>query len=521
MKERRTIRSASRGKLLRSVCVALCCLLTMTGCTGRQQGEQKQVLTLPPARSSYEAPRTDRPIGGDRLYALYLPGNNGLSLAAQHVSLGPGTSQEIAEALVQNLLNHEGMQVLGADTRLSLFGDHPVELSGGVCTVNLGSSALQLSYRNFYTVALALAATLCELDNISSVNVLVADQSVGLDVAGGLAMGGIMAHPGESLPVLWEQMEAKRTPVGWDMSQTPLNSLVTLYFPLEDGNGVLCETRNITFEGQTPQQLASGILKELSNGSLRLTGVPVMPDLAALMLHEPLTSELADGGRLVTLSFREDAPAFLQQEGIDLSCLMAAMVLSLTTFIPGTAAVSIRVGEQPVTQLTSEQFGQVSALGGLMRRSTAEIFLRGLTTVYFEKDGLLVSCEKTVNREEADSPRAQLAALIEGPDGQDLLRGILATLPETVSEGDILGIAEAGGTLLVNLSENFRAEIQAQGPEREMLLCYSMVNTLCGNTGLRRVCFFFEDEQVEQIAGEIYWAGEFDWNTGLVEPSFG
>ena len=153
--------------------------------------------------------------------------------------------------------------------------------------------------------------------------------------------------------------------------------------------------------------------------------------------------------------------------------------------------------------------------------STAEIFLRGLTTVYFEKDGLLVSCEKTVNREEADSPRAQLAALIEGPDGQDLLRGILATLPETVSEGDILGIAEAGGTLLVNLSESFRAEIQAQGPEREMLLCYSMVNTLCGNTGLRRVCFFFEDEQVEQIAGEIFWAGEFDWNTGLVEPSFG
>ena len=274
-----------RSRVFRLGCAALGCLLVLTGCSGDATRETAPVQTLPPARSVWQAPEGDVPIGTERLYALYLPGNNGLRLTAQHVSIGPGSKHDTAESLVRALLSfetNEQAQALGAGTRLSLFGDHPVELSGGVCTVNLGSSALQLSYRSFYTVALSLAATLCELDGVESVNVLVADQSVGLDVAGGLAMGSITGRPGENLPVLWEQMEAKRTPLGGDMRQTPLNSAVTLYFPLAEGNGVLCETRNISFEGQTPQQLASGILREMSNGSLRLTQVPVMPDLSRI-----------------------------------------------------------------------------------------------------------------------------------------------------------------------------------------------------------------------------------------------
>ena len=48
-----------------------------------------------------------------------------------------------------------------------------------------------------------------------------------------------------------------------------------------------------------------------------------------------------------------------------------------------------------------------------------------------------------------------------------------------------------------------------------------MVNTLCRNTGLKRVCFFFEGKQVETIAGSIYWAGEFLYNTGLAEKGLG
>ena len=90
-------------------------------------------------------------------------------------------------------------------------------------------------------------------------------------------------------------------------------------------------------------------------------------------------------------------------------------------------------------------------------------------------------------------------------------------MPENVREDDILGIAEVNDVLLINLSESFRSEIQAAGAEKERLICYSIVNTLCENTGKRKVCFFFEGEQVETIAGEIYWAGTFLYNPGLNE----
>ena len=73
----------------------------------------------------------------------------------------------------------------------------------------------------------------------------------------------------------------------------------------------------------------------------------------------------------------------------------------------------------------------------------------------------------------------------------------------------------------MNLSEGFRSEIQAMGPEAETLICYSMVNTLCRNTGMKRICFFFESDQVEMIAGTIYWAGEFLYNIGLAEKGLG
>ena len=102
--------------------------------------------------------------------------------------------------------------------------------------------------------------------------------------------------------------------------------------------------------------------------------------------------------------------------------------------------------------------------------------------------------------------------IMEGPDATEQENGIKATLPEGIREDDILGISAEGDTLLVNLSENFREAIRENGAENETLLCYSMVNTLCLNTGLRRVCFFFEGEQTEWIAGEIYWAGEFLYN---------
>lgn len=504
--------------------LAFCCLAALSGCSGRREEDRLPAPPLPPAEVYYTAPDQDEVISEGGEFKSYFPGRDDLGLVSRSTQLDPANLSDTAEMLVRSMIAYPGdeeTKKLGGNKALDLYGDHPIEVSGGVCTVNLATSALQLSLRDYYKNCLALATTLCEVKEINSVNVLVADQSVGLDITGNLPMGTLTAHPGENLAVLWEQMEAKRTPLGEDLSKTPLSTLATLYFPLSDGRGIACATRLVNFEGQTPQQLAMGLINAVSSVRKSTTGGQGFPELSDLLLHDPVTSELEEGGRLITLSLTEDAEARLTAGGADLACTVAALTYTLTTFIPGIAAICIRIGDKPITELHTDCFATVTALGGLVRRSTVSSFLMGSTTVYFARNGILCECERPIDRQLADSPRAQMCALMEGPDGREQAEDIVATLPGNVREDDILGIRAEGDTLLVNLSEGFRAEIQAMGPEAETLICYSMVNTLCRNTGLKRVCFFFEDDQVETIAGTIYWAGEFLYNIGLAEKGLG
>ena len=516
-----------RGKKLLSLTVALSLITAgLAGCARNPAEDTYEEIPTPGMPVlEWNAPDGDSLTEAEGLWPLYLPAKNGLNLVAQHVPSVPGILRaEKMEAICRELLSYPAnnqVDSLGGETELTLYGTNPVEFSGGVVTVNLGSSALGLSYRAFYTLSLALASTLCEIENVRCVNVLVAGRSVGMDTTGSLAMGSLIAHPGENLPVLWEQLEAKRSPVGKDAADTPLTSYMTLYYPLENGQGISCENRTLTFQGQTPQQMAAAILDNLSHGAMYLTGVPDLPDLAGMLTYAPLASDLADGGRMITLNFREGAEQEWEEAGVDPACMAAAICYSMTTFIPGMAGVAIRIGDRPLTTVNSEIFGAVPVLGGLFRRENFEAFLMGRTTVYFAREGLLTPVEKSVDRELADSPREQLEALIDGPGARERADGMEPTLPELVGEDDILGIAQNGDVLLVNLSESFRAEIQSWGRERETLLCYSMVNTLCENTGARRVCFFFEGEQVEYIAGVIYWAGVFYENSGMCEESFG
>ena len=59
-----------------------------------------------------------------------------------------------------------GNGALRITRELEMNRDTPVEISRGICTVNLSSSALQLSYSDYYKLSAALATTLCELDEI-------------------------------------------------------------------------------------------------------------------------------------------------------------------------------------------------------------------------------------------------------------------------------------------------------------------------------------------------------------------
>lgn len=269
-------------------------VLLLSGCSTTKviRDEGVPTSTLPPVRGE-SVPRGTTGLSYSASIPLSLPSVDGTGLITIYHPLTLDRSVCNARAVVEALIAYpdtDETRSLGGDVVLSLYGRNPVEVSGGVCTINLGASALELSYSEYYTLALSLAATLGQSMGITGVNLLVCDRPAGLDIAGYLPAGTVSAHPGEELGALWELMDARRVPLGQNASQVALSSTVTLYFPMADGTGVMPETRTITFSGQSPAQLASGLLSAMSAGAQSLEGACTMPDIASMLTQLPTTS---------------------------------------------------------------------------------------------------------------------------------------------------------------------------------------------------------------------------------------
>ena len=508
---------SKKASLRKGLCLLTASLLLLGGCSSKVTPTTSAV-TLPPASSQYTTPYGTGDLTYEATVTLYLPSADGQSLLAEYVSLSLDRLSTGIEEVVSTLLAYPAnsrVRSLGGGTALSLYGKNPVELSGGVCTVNLSSSALQLEHEELYTVCLSLAATLAAFRDVSYVNVLVCDQSVGLDVAGYLPVGAVTAHLGEELPTLWELMDARRTPLGESAADTPLSATATLYFPTADGTGIMPETRNITFSGQTPSQLASGLLTALSSGAQYLTEICTMPDITSLLTQEPVTSEQADGSRLITLHFTSDLESRLELIGIEPMCFTAAVVTTLTTFIPSVSSVCIVSGSTMMTSLYSRSLGSLTFHNGNQKRSQYIHLHREQVSVYLAQDGLLVPVTRTVAASDAESLPLYLVLLSEGPTQEEAARGITATVPSGWTEEDVLGMAVDGDTLLLHLTEKCALGI-THSDQDEQLLCYSLVTTLCRAANLKRVRFWFAGDIEQTLAGDLYWGGEFILNPGMI-----
>ena len=483
----------------RLLCLALCVLLT--GCSAKPAASP--VAQLPSAPAGPDAPLGDAGLSQETIVPLYLPSHDGQSLLAFYETMLLPRDQHPAQIVLQALMAHPGnsrVRPLAGDVTLSLYGANPVEISGSVCTVNLSANALALSMQELYTTALAISTTLCELDGIDYVNLLIAGTPVAMDVGGNLPLGLLTSTTTQELPVLWEQMIARRTPVGELPAHTPLTATAALYVPLADGTGVAAEPRRIAFSGQHPQQQVTALLTALSAGADTLTVAADMPDLNSLLLFLPEITELDSGGRRVTLHFTANVKERIAAS-CDPSCMFAAITLTLTSFVPSVQQVCILVGDGALTSLYSPTLGSQLFPGALMNRQHFAHALMALATVYVPQGHQLTARKLSMPYRSASSPRAVLLTL--------------DALPEGLTDADILGLAIKDDTLLVNFSTRY-ADVLRQSPQQQRLAAYAMVNTLCEMLGTRRVRFYFGSETVETLGSNLAWDGEFLCNPALI-----
>lgn len=497
----------------------LCILLALalSGCT-MQQTSTAPAPTLAPAVPAHACPHDDNALSYTAKAQLYLPSPDSQQLKPQTIDFAMSHARPNAHEAVSALLSYPAnaeVRSLGGDTKLTLFGRTPVEVCGGVCTINLASSALALSPREFYTLCLSIASTVGRLDKLNYVNVLIADQAVALDLAGYLPTGSVTAHPGEDLVTLWNAAEVRKTQIGQDPGRVPVTTAATLYFPLADGSGFVPEVRSLTFEGQRPAMLADTLLEALSAGPLDKEGIANMPDLSDLMISTADCSDLPDGSRMITLKFQGNFLEQLSMMGVDPASLMGAITYTLTTFIPSVSAVRMMSDNALISSLYSPAMGTMLFADGLHRRSQYAGLLMEQVSIYMARNNQLARVQRTVPCADAANLRALMSVLCGGPTTAEDRAGYRPVMPAGIDESDLIGIAIEEDTLVLNLHERFGQAIERQTVD-EQLLCYALVNTLCEAKGLRRACFYVASEARETLGGELYWGGEFMVNRSLI-----
>ena len=493
---------------LRNLIALMLCMIMLSGCTPQAVPSLPSVTMLPIAAGP-EAPLGDAGLQYEAIVPLYLPSQDGQSLLTFYETLLLPRDRHPAESILRALLAHPGnsrVRALGGQVSLSLAGANPVEMSGGVCTVNLSASALMLSKQDLYTVALAITATLCELEDIHHVNMLIAGSPIGMDISNHLPLGTLTPQLGQELPVLWEQMLSRRTPVGERAADTPLTATATLYFPLKDGSGIVAEPRRISFAGQHPQQLVTALLEALSSGADVLSGVADMPNLSALQLFAPEITDLESGGRRVTIHLTTDALNRISAAGCDPACLFAAITTTLTTFVPSLQQVCILTGTNALTSLYSHQLGSMLFAGAVQTRQSFTHALMDTAVVYIPDGNTLTTQTLALPYRSATSPRALLLYMASPTVG---------ALPASLTDADLLGLAIEDGTLLVHFSARYAQAIR-ESNMNQRLMAYSMVNTLCQTLGVRRVRFYFGGETIDTLDDQLLWSGEFYYHPSLL-----
>ena len=493
-----------------------CAVFLFSSCSSRLPVTDEQpTVTLPPAEVSYIAPIGDASLEYTDTALLYLPSHDGIGLTKVETTLSFSLVRPKAETIIRALLSHadsRDSRSLGGEVRLSLYGANPVEVSRDVATVNLSASALQLDREQLFIVCQAIANTLTQLDDIQYVNVLVVDKPVGLDIGNTLPMGALRHNTTQDLGAVYDQLLSRRITAG-SSSATPLSSNVTLYFPLQNSTGMVCETHPMSFDNQYVPDMVVAILREMALGPTdRSIGSTELPLLADLLTATPSVIESSKAaGQIIALDFAHNLEDMLDAYGISRRQCTASICYTLSTFFPNISGIALSVNGTPVDELLKTE-NDAPTDAAVHLRSEFSSLVYDFCTLYFaqSQDLSLVPVRRAIPYHQCTNPRTLLCELAKGPQPDDNLSGTVSVMPpDAITDTTILGFSLTGSTLLVNFAPAFQDLGQGLDAEGERRLAYALTNTLCMNGKVKNVCFFQSGIQFDTFTGEIYWSGLF------------
>ncbi len=464
--------------------------------------------------------------------AIYFLNKASDTLTAELRSLAVKQDTNPGEAAVQELLkgpsNEELIGVAPDGVSLDF-----IEFSRDVANVYLLNSGEEIAAKDKFVLELAIANTITDILGATYICVFYNGIQTGIS---GSAFAPQKKQTG-SIEEAWAQAKAKYLPEtlaqtgepqasvspsptdGEDseaqtelLPQEPkLNEITTiLYFVSENGGFILPEARNIIY---TDDKYAESLIEELKKEpqDTSIMKSPLAADLE--LLNKELTE--IDGGYRLMLDFSK-LPTQFDFAGAEDSLLsFAAVIYTITGFIPGIKSVDLYVQGKHITS--------VDGLTGFtddMQRQDFTGYLGSSAPIYLEdkESDLLLEVSRSMEQEKTWSAKSRILEIIKGPlsGGED---NADAVMTKGISASDILSVDIYEDTAYVNLSQNFKDSCDGISSKTEMLLVYSIVNTVTAMDGITKVQFLIEGKQTDTLAGYLCLSDPFLKNYGIIKKS--
>ena len=284
-----------------------------------------------------------------------------------------------------------------------------------------------------------------------------------------------------------------------------------LYFTAASGNYILPEVRIVKY---MDNQFVAGLIQELTKGPQNSASMR-SPLVADIELKESVFTDAGEGEFKLELYFAKSPvrSGYAASSGALQS--YAALIYTITGFVPNIKTVDIFVAGKPVVTVDEENWFYYG-----MKRSDYVGFIGSSAPIYFgdKSSDLLVEVQRSMEQGKIWSPRERVLEVFKGPleeDGDNVWTVMRAGMTEI----DILSVDVYNDIAYVDLSAHFKEVCAGLSKKSEMLLVYSIVNTITAMDGINRVQFTVEGKQTDKLAGYLCLSDPFLRNFGIIKNS--
>jgi len=374
-----------------------------------------------------------------------------------------------------------------------------VAQTGKVATVDLGGDADMLQLYELFCLKAAMANTLIETGQVEYVNVLFE----GREIPTNDLPSGTLTRFDEDLQSAWIEHENEGVAATRSPDYT-FKRNVTLYFAGKNSDLLLAEVRQISF---TRSDLALPVINALITGPFTDTELRRSYPSSANVLGIPTYEYEDEYTRYLSIDFSyEMGNAFLDEE--ERRIQFSPIVMTLTTFLPQTDAVLIRVNRRPVEGLDGADSGERllyhSQFSGMVGR-TVELY-------FPEEEGRQVRITRAVPQKK-NTLRDLLEQLLSVPEN------VQAVFPEGFDETHLRGVSMVDDIAVLNLTAEGAELIKAMPNDRARSCIFCIVNTLTSAAGVSRVQFLVEGCHIDSTVGELSLRSPLVRNPGVIRTT--